>query len=122
MSLNHQDTKTPSAETAETSQPVADLRQQVIEVLRTCYDPEIPVDIYELGLIYGIDVDPGGNVYLRMTLTSPACPVAGSLPPEVENKIKALPGVSDVRVEVLWDPPWNPTMMSEAARLTLGFF
>ena len=122
MSLNHQDTKTPSAETAETSQPAADLRQQVIEVLRTCYDPEIPVDIYELGLIYGIDVDPGGNVYLRMTLTSPACPVAGSLPPEVENKIKALPGVSDVRVEVLWDPPWNPTMMSEAARLTLGFF
>ena len=122
MSLNHQDTKTPSAETAETSQPVADLRQQVIEVLRTCYDPEIPVDIYELGLIYGIDVDAGGNVDVRMTLTSPACPVAGSLPPEVENKIKALPGVSDVRVEVLWDPPWNPTMMSEAARLTLGFF
>jgi FeS assembly SUF system protein len=122
MSLNHQDTKTPSAETAETSQPAADLRQQVIEVLRTCYDPEIPVDIYELGLIYGIDVDPGSNVCVRMTLTSPACPVAGSLPPEVESKIKALPGVSDVRVEVVWDPPWNPTMMSEAAKLTLGFF
>jgi len=120
--LNHQDTKTPSAETAETSQPAADLRQQVIEVLRTCYDPEIPVDIYELGLIYGIDVDPGGNVNVRMTLTSPACPVAGSLPPEVESKIKALQSVSDVRVEVVWDPPWNPTMMSEAARLTLGFF
>jgi len=98
------------------------LRQQVVDVLRTCYDPEIPVDIYELGLIYGIDVDPGGNVYVRMTLTSPACPVAGSLPPEVESKIKALPGVSDVHVEVVWDPPWNPTMMSEAARLTLGFF
>lgn len=98
------------------------LRQQVIEVLRTCYDPEIPVDIYELGLIYGIDVDPGSNVHVRMTLTSPACPVAGSLPPEVESKIKSLPGVSDVRVEVVWDPPWNPTMMSEAARLTLGFF
>ena len=98
------------------------LRQQVIELLRTCYDPEIPVDIYELGLIYGIDVDAGGNVDVRMTLTSPACPVAGSLPPEVESKIKALPGVSDVRVEVVWDPPWNPTMMSEAAKLTLGFF
>jgi len=122
MSLNHQDTKAQSAETAETSQPAADLRQQVIEVLRTCYDPEIPVDIYGLGLVYGIDVDPGSNVYVRMTLTSPACPVAGSLPPEVESKIKALPGVSDVRVEVVWDPPWNPTMMSEAAKLTLGFF
>jgi FeS assembly SUF system protein len=122
MSLNHQDTKTPSAETAETSQPAADLRQQVIEVLRTCYDPEIPVDIYEMGLVYGIDVDPGGNVCVRMTLTSPACPVAGSLPPEVESKIKTLPGVSDVRVEVVWDPPWNPAMMSEAAKLTLGFF
>jgi FeS assembly SUF system protein len=122
MSLNHQDTKTQSAETAETSQPAADLRQQVVEVLRTCYDPEIPVDIYDMGLVYGIDVDPGGNVYVRMTLTSPACPVAGSLPPEVESKIKALPGVSDVRVEVVWDPPWNPTMMSEAAKLTLGFF
>lgn len=122
MNVNHQDTKTPSAETAETSQPAADLRQQVIEALRTCSDPEIPVDIYELGLIYGIDVGPGGNVDVRMTLTSPACPVAGSLPPEVESKIKALPGVSDVRVEVVWDPPWNPAMMSEAARLTLGFF
>jgi FeS assembly SUF system protein len=122
MSLNHQDTKTQSAETAETSQPAADLRQQVIELLRTCYDPEIPVDIYDMGLVYGIDVDLSGNVYVRMTLTSPACPVAGSLPPEVESKIKALPGVSDVRVEVVWDPPWNPTMMSEAAKLTLGFF
>jgi len=122
MNLNHQDTKTPSAETAETSQPAADLRQQVVEVLRTCYDPEIPVDVYELGLIYGIDVDPGGNVDVRMTLTSPACPVAGSLPPDVESKIRALPGVGDVRVEVVWDPPWNPTMMSEAAKLTLGFF
>lgn len=100
----------------------ASLREQVVEVLRTCYDPEIPVDIYELGLIYGVDVDPGNNVYVRMTLTSPACPVAGSLPPEVEAKIKALPGVENVRVEVVWDPPWHPTMMSEAARLTLGFF
>jgi FeS assembly SUF system protein len=122
MNLNHQDTKTQSAERAGTSQPAADLRQQVVDVLRACYDPEIPVDIYDLGLIYGIDVDAGSSVYVRMTLTSPACPVAGSLPPEVESKIKALPGVSDVRVEVVWDPPWNPAMMSEAAKLTLGFF
>ncbi len=118
--MDHQDTKTQSPEAPGSE--LGGLREQVVAVLRTCYDPEIPVDIYELGLIYGVDVDPASKVYVRMTLTSPACPVAGSLPPEVEAKIKALPGVSDVRVEVVWDPPWNPSMMSEAARLTLGFF
>lgn len=96
------------------------IKQKVIEVLRTCYDPEIPVDIYELGLIYGIDIKPQGEVGIQMTLTSPMCPVAESLPPEVERKVKAIPGVKAVSVEVVWDPPWEPSKMSEAAKLQLG--
>lgn len=97
------------------------LHDQVVDVLKTCYDPEIPVDIYELGLIYKIEVDDGGKVAVDMTLTSPACPVAGTLPPEVEAKISRLDGVSNVRVDLVWDPPWNPDRMSEAAKLKLGF-
>ncbi len=92
----------------------------VVEVLRTIFDPELPVNIYELGLIYGIDVDPQGAVTVRMTLTSPACPVAESLPPEVEAKVRAIDGVTDARVELVWDPPWTPERMSEAARLEAG--
>lgn len=99
----------------------ADLKNEIIKVLETCYDPEIPVNIYELGLVYSIDVDPSNNVLIHMTLTSPACPVAGILPGEVENKIKAIPGIKDVRVEVIWEPQWNPSMMSETAKLELGF-
>ena len=99
----------------------ANLRDQVVDVLKTCYDPEIPVDIYELGLIYKVDVDDAGKVAVDMTLTSPACPVAGTLPPEVEAKISRLDGVSNVRVDLVWDPPWNPDRMSEAAKLKLGF-
>jgi FeS assembly SUF system protein len=102
--------------------PTSELEQQVVDVLRTCYDPEIPVDIYELGLIYSIVIDPSRNVSIRMTLTSPGCPVAGSLPPEVEQKVQSIMGVNSARVEVIWDPPWNPSMMSEAAKLQLGFF
>lgn len=98
-----------------------DLRERVIEVLKGCFDPEIPVNIYELGLIYSIEIDSGNAVVIRMTLTSPACPVAGSLPPEVEQKVRSLPGVSDARVELVWEPPWNPDMMTEAAKLQLGF-
>lgn len=97
------------------------LHDQVVDVLKTCYDPEIPVDIYELGLIYKIDVDDGGKVAVDMTLTSPACPVAGTLPPEVEAKISRLDGVASVRVDLVWDPPWNPDRMTEAAKLKLGF-
>ncbi|MBI1909137.1 MAG: SUF system Fe-S cluster assembly protein [Deltaproteobacteria bacterium] len=97
-----------------------DIRENIIEVLKTCFDPEIPVNIYELGLIYNIDVAPAGEVVLEMTLTSPACPVAGSLPPEVETKIKSVPGVTTAKVNVVWDPAWKPDMMSEAARLQLG--
>jgi FeS assembly SUF system protein len=96
------------------------LEDRVLTVLRTIYDPEIPVDIYEVGLIYDIDADAAGNVGIRMTLTSPMCPVAESLPVEVETKVRALPGVSSVKVEIVWEPPWSPEMMSEAARLDLG--
>jgi FeS assembly SUF system protein len=94
----------------------------IIAALKTCYDPEIPVDIYELGLIYGIDIAGDGSVTVRMTLTSPGCPVAGSLPGEVEAKLRAVPGVSSARVELVWDPPWQRELMSEAAKVTLGFF
>ena len=96
------------------------VREDVIEVLRTVYDPEIPVDIYELGLVYEVAVDPELSVSIRMTLTSPMCPVAETLPPEVEAKARNVPGVQDVRLELVWDPPWHPGMMSDAARLELG--
>lgn len=98
-----------------------ELREKVIEEVRTVYDPEIPVNIYELGLIYELDVDEKGKVAVRMTLTSPMCPVAETLPPEVESKIRGVPGVTDVALDLVWDPPWNPEMMSEAAKLELGF-
>ena len=98
------------------------LRDQVIEVLKGIYDPEIPVNIHEIGLIYEVNVDDSSNVHVVMTLTSPMCPVAESLPPEVEEKVAAVDGVASARVEVTWDPPWDPEMMSEAAKLELGFF
>ncbi len=98
------------------------LQDKVVEALRTCYDPEIPVNIYELGLIYETKVEPSGEVNVKMTLTAPNCPAAGSLPGEVQEKIKALPGVTGVKVDVVWDPPWDPSKMTEAARLQLGMF
>jgi FeS assembly SUF system protein len=94
---------------------------QAIEAIRTCYDPEIPVNIYELGLIYDVKVAADGGVLVVMTLTSPHCPAAQSLPREVEARIKAIPNVTQVVVKVVWDPQWNPSMMTEAARLELGF-
>jgi len=98
------------------------LKEKVVEAVKTCYDPEIPVNIYELGLIYDISVAlaPSAAVSVKMTLTSPACPAAQSLPGEVEDKIRVMASVKDVKVEVVWDPPWTPEMMSEAARLQLG--
>lgn len=96
------------------------IEAQVIEVLRMCFDPEIPVNIYELGLIYDVKADDAGIVSVKMTLTSPNCPVAGSLPAEVQAKVKEVSGVKDAKVEVVWDPSWNPSMMSEAAKLQLG--
>jgi FeS assembly SUF system protein len=104
------------------SEEIQEIEKKVIEALQTCYDPEIPVNIYELGLIYNIDVQPTGIVDIRMTLTSPACPAAGSLPPEVRWKTQEVPGVKDANVEVVWDPPWTKERMSEAARLHLGIF
>ncbi len=98
------------------------LRDQVIEVLRTVYDPEIPVNIHEMGLVYEVTVDDDANVHILMTLTSPMCPVAESLPPEVEEKVSAIEGVARATVEITWDPPWDPEMMSEAAKLELGMF
>jgi FeS assembly SUF system protein len=100
----------------------AALKPQIVKALSTVFDPEIPVNIYELGLIYDIDVTPEGKVGIRMTLTSPMCPVAGSLPPDVEARVRAVPGVSDAKVEVTWEPPWGPDMMTEAARLQLNMF
>ncbi len=94
---------------------------QVIEAIRTCYDPEIPVNIYELGLIYDVRVDEKGSVTVTMTLTSPHCPAAQSLPRDVEIKAKAVSGTTGVKVDVVWTPTWNPSMMSEAAKLEMGF-
>ncbi len=97
------------------------LETTIIEVIKTIYDPEIPVDIYELGLIYDIAIDPERNVKVSMTLTSPSCPVAESLPVEVEDKIKGIEGVNDAKVEITFEPPWDKDMMSEEAQLELGF-
>ena len=98
------------------------LEDRIVGAIKTCYDPEIPVDIHELGLIYGIDIAEGGVVNIQMTLTSPACPAAGSLPPEVEQKVGMVEGVSSVKVDVVWEPVWTPEKMSEAAKLQLGMF
>jgi FeS assembly SUF system protein len=98
-----------------------ELEEKIIQTLKTCYDPEIPVDIFELGLIYEIRIDDEANVLIKMTLTSPMCPVAGSLPPEVEAKINSIPEVNSARVEIVWNPPWDKEMMSDIAKLELGF-
>jgi len=111
----------PSSGASKRTFTSEEIEQAVIEVLHTVYDPEIPVDIYELGLVYSIDVDPAGKVLVNMTLTSPGCPVAGSLPYEVESKVRLVPGVTDAKVVIVWDPPWDPNMMTEAAKLQLGF-
>lgn len=98
------------------------LKNEVIEVLKNIFDPEIPVNIYDLGLIYGVDVSPENSVLIRMTLTSPACPVAGSLPGEVEQKVRGVQGVMDSKVELVWEPAWDKDKMSEAAKLTLNMY
>ena len=101
---------------------IKSLEERVKDVLKTCYDPEIPVDIYELGLIYEIKVLDGNDIHIKMTLTSPACPVAETLPIEVEQKIKNIPDVNNAKVEITFDPPWEKEMMSEEARLELGMW
>ena len=110
--------ETPKDESAASPLP---LEEQVIEAIKTVYDPEIPVNIYELGLIYKLDIDEeAGNVAVEMTLTSPACPVAGELPGQVETAIRTVEGVNEASVELVWDPPWTKDLLSDAAKLTLG--
>jgi FeS assembly SUF system protein len=127
--LNIDALTTPMPSTAETPQVgppdaarTAELQPKIVEAVKTVYDPEIPVDIYELGLIYDIIVDAERRVLVKMTLTSPACPSAQQIPSEVRYKIKALPEVTDAWVEIVWDPPWSKDRMSETAKLSLGFF
>ena len=96
------------------------MEAQVLDALRTCYDPEIPVNIYELGLIYDVHANEAGSVEIKMTLTSPNCPAAQSMPAEIESKVRSLSGVTDVKIDVVWEPPWDPSKMSEAAKLQLG--
>lgn len=98
----------------------SDLKDRVVQALKTVYDPEIPVDVYELGLIYEINIFPINNVFILMTLTSPACPAAEMIPGDVESKVKAIPEVNDVTVEITFDPPYTQDMMSEVAKLELG--
>jgi FeS assembly SUF system protein len=119
----------PAVSTSETPEigpldPVntAEMQQAIIDTIKTVFDPEIPVDIYELGLIYDIIVDANKKVLINMTLTSPACPSAQQIPSEVRWKVKAIPGVTDAKVEIAWEPMWTKDRMSEAAKLQLGFF
>ncbi len=114
------DTATDTAATGDMAAAGGDLHQQVIETLCTIFDPEIPVNIYELGLVYEVEASADGDVLVTMTLTTPNCPVAGSMPGEVETRIGAVPGVRHVEVKLVWDPPWTPERMSEAAKLELG--
>ena len=105
---------------SDEDRPKHEIEKDVVEALKSIYDPEIPVNIYELGLIYNVEVRDDRSVAVRLTLTSPMCPVAGSLPPEVEAKVAQVAGVTASIVDLVWDPPWNPGMMSEAAKLELG--
>jgi FeS assembly SUF system protein len=114
-----------TATKSDTQQPKVDLQTleaQVKDAMRTVYDPEIPINIYELGLIYELRVEPPGKVNVQMTLTAPSCPEAQTLPGRVEQVIREVPGVSEAAVELVWEPPWTPQKMTEAARLQLGIF
>ncbi len=113
--------KSDSDDTAHARSASPDaIRDRVIEQLKTVFDPEIPVNIYELGLIYKVDVAEDGATQIAMTLTTPMCPAAEELPPEVETKARTVPGVTSVQLDLVWDPPWSPEMMSDAAKLDLG--
>ena len=101
---------------------LVEMQEKVIRTLKTCYDPEIPVDIWELGLIYELNFDLEKNLLVNMTLTSPMCPVAETLPPEVQQKLQAVEGIGKVRVEIVWNPPWDKDMMSDVAKVELGFY
>jgi FeS assembly SUF system protein len=112
----------PVPETSAASPDEERLKDDLVAALKTVFDPEIPVDIYELGLIYDLDVDPERNVQVRMTLTAPGCPVAGDMPSWVENAVASVPGVKEVKVVLTFDPPWDPSRMSDEARLALNMF
>jgi FeS assembly SUF system protein len=113
----------PSAEASITPVPEHDqLKDDLVAALKTVFDPEIPVDIYELGLIYRLDVDAERNIEVDMTLTAPGCPVAGDMPGWVENAVSSVPGVGQVKVNLVFDPPWDPSRMSDEARLALNMF
>jgi nitrogen fixation NifU-like protein len=114
------DTLPLSGRPSPTADLVREIENKVIEVLRTVHDPEIPVNIYDLGLIYGLAVEPGGTVAITMTLTAPGCPVAWMIMKEVDSKVRAIPGITDVKVGLTWDPPWSRNRMSEVAKLQLG--
>ena len=111
---------TPDSNAGKGLSPAMQSRDRIIAVLKTVYDPEIPVDIYELGLVYGVDVTDDGEAHVTMTLTTPMCPVAETLPPEVEDKVRNVMGVKDCSLDLVWDPPWSVDMMSDAARLELN--
>jgi FeS assembly SUF system protein len=111
--------KAKAPEAAEEA-PGGDLYEAVVEALKDIYDPEIPVNIYDLGLIYGVEITPEHHARIKMTLTTPHCPVAESMPGEVELRVGAVPGIGDAEVELVWDPPWDPAKMSDEARLELG--
>jgi len=100
---------------------IPDLKEKVVQAIKTVYDPEIPVDVFELGLIYEINIYPVNNVYIQMTLTSPSCPSAEVIPGEIEQRVKEVEGINDVKIELTFDPPYSQDMMSEAAKLELGF-
>ncbi len=122
LSGGRQPPELSNSQGADAPRSEAPLEERIVAALRGVFDPEIPVNIYELGLIYDLKVDPIGAVSIRMTLTSPACPVAGALPGEVQSKVQAVPGVSSAKVELVWEPPWEMSRMSEEARLQLGLF
>ena len=115
MTMEQQDSATPESESLS-------LEARIVTVLESIYDPEIPVSIYALGLIYDVTIDSDSKVLITMTLTTPGCPVAEILPIEIEEKVRAVPGVESAQVEITWEPPWTPDLMSEAARLEIGMF
>jgi FeS assembly SUF system protein len=111
-----------STDASLTPEQIEALRPRIIDAIRTVYDPEIPVNIYELGLIYDLDIDAKGNVAIRMTLTAPGCPVAGTMPQMVRDAVARVEGLNDIDVDLVWDPPWDKSRMSEAAQLELGMY
>jgi FeS assembly SUF system protein len=114
-------TENTKPESNQKPHDIAEITEEVIKVLKTCYDPEIPVNVFDLGLIYDIKIATNGDVLVVMTLTSPACPVAGILPPEIQERLKEHPMIHDARVEITFDPPWSVDKMTEEAKLELGF-